>query len=116
MLLVYIDIILMDYRESSNSYKFLFYSEISFIFCCGAPMLTILGFILNNEDFIFNNRNLSYLNWKSKSLYFSQQMLCELYELVNFEASLKNSEAQLKLVKLNRIKVKISPSPDIYLL
>jgi len=43
-------------------------------------------------------------------------MLCELYELVNFEASLKNSEAQLKLVKFNGIKVKISLSSDIYLL
>lgn len=79
-------------------------------------MLTILGFILKTKDFIFNNGNLSYLNWKSQSLYFSQQMLCELYELVNFEASLKNSEAQLKLVKFNGIKVKISLSPDISLL
>lgn len=78
-------------------------------------MMTILGFILN-KSFIFNSGILSYLNWKSQSLYFSQQMLCELYELVNFEASPKNSEAQLKLVKFNGIKVKISLGPDIYFL
>lgn len=78
--------------------------------------MTILGFILNKKVFIFNSGILSYLNWKSQSLYFSQQMLRELYELVNFKASLKNSEAQLKLVKFNGIKVKISLGPDIYFL